>query len=161
MIQTWNATLSHNLTQNWLVQAGYTGIKGSDLDILRAPELGPDGAFLSGAQAFIWESSGGRSQMNGGNVQLRRRLADGFGGGVSYTLASSMDDAPSLGAGSPVVAQNDRNLDAEWAPSNFDRRQQLSGDLLLRAALGTEPPLADQRRRGRRDRRRVVGASSP
>jgi hypothetical protein len=136
MIQTWNATLIHNLTQNWMVQAGYTGIKGSDLDILRAPGLGPGGTLVAGAQAFIWESSGGRSQMNGGNLQLRRRLANGVGGGVSYTLARAMDDAPSLGAGQSVVAQNDQNLAAEWGPSNFDRRQQLSGDLYFELPWG-------------------------
>src|SRR5207247_4333839 len=39
MIQTWNATVTRNVTQNWFVQAGYTLIKGSALDILRAPAL--------------------------------------------------------------------------------------------------------------------------
>src|SRR4029079_18990443 len=42
------------------------------------------------------------------------------------TLAKSMDNASSLGAGGAVVAQNDNDLAAEYAPSNFDRRQQLS-----------------------------------
>jgi hypothetical protein len=135
MIQTWNATLTRNLTQNLFVQAGYTGIRGSDLDILRAPSLGA-GALISGTQGFIWESSGGRSVMNGATLQVRRRLANGFGGGVSYTLARAMDNASSLGAGGPVVAQNDRDLAAEWAPSNFDRRQQLAGTAYVELPWG-------------------------
>ena len=135
MIQTWNATLARNLTQDWMMQAGYTGIKGRDLDILRAPALGP-GGLIPDAQPFIWESSGGRSIMNAGNFQLRRRLAGGYSGAVSYTIARAMDDASSLGAGGPVVAQNDQDLAAEWGPSNFDRRQQFSGNLFVELPWG-------------------------
>ncbi len=135
-IQTWNATLTRNLTANWMVQAGYTGIKGSNLDVLRAPGLGPGDTPASGTQPFIWESSGGRSLMNGGTFQIRRRLANGYSGGVSYTLAKSMDDASSLGAGGAVVAQNDKDLAAEWGPSNFDRRHQVAADLYLELPWG-------------------------
>ena len=118
------------------MQGSYTGIKGSDLDVLSAPDLGPGGTLIQDAQAFIWESSGAHSIMNGGNLQVRRRLANGFGGGVSYTLARAMDNASSLGAGGPVVAQNDKDLSAEWAPSNFDRRQQVSGNVYVELPFG-------------------------
>ena len=66
--------------------------------------------------------------LHAGNVQLRRRLAGGVSGGVTYTLAKSMDNASSLGAGGTVVAQNDQDLASEWALSSFDRRHQVSGD---------------------------------
>jgi hypothetical protein len=136
MIQTWNATLTRNLTQDWTIQAGYTGIKGTDLDVLRAPALGSGGVLIPDAQPFIWESSGGRSIMNAGNFQIRRRLADGYSGALSYTVAAAMDDASRLGAGGPVVAQNDHDLAAEWAPSNFDRRQQVSANLYVELPWG-------------------------
>ncbi len=136
MIQTWNATLTHNFTQNWVVLGGYTGIKGTDLDILRAPTLGPGGVPITSAQPFIWESSGGHSLMNAGNVQLQRRLAGGISGALSYTLARAMDNASSLGAGGAVVAQNDKDLNAEYALSNFDRRHQLSGNLYVELPWG-------------------------
>jgi hypothetical protein len=87
-------------------------------------------------QPFIWESSGGRSLMNGLNLEVQHRLANGLAGAVSYTLAKSMDDASSLGAGGAVVAQNDNNLQAEWAPSNFDRRHQVSGTLYVELPWG-------------------------
>jgi hypothetical protein len=136
MIQTWNANVQHNFTQNWVMQAGYTGIKGTDLDILRAPTLGPGGVPISSAQPFIWESSGGHSLMNGATVSLQRRLASGIAGALSYTLARSMDNASSLGAGGPVVAQNDNDLNAEYARSNFDRRHQVSGNLYYELPWG-------------------------
>ena len=94
-----------------MLQAGYTGIKGTDLDILRAPALGPGGVLIAGAQPFIWESSGGHSIMNAGNLQLRRRLAGGFSGGAVVHPRAAMDNASSLGAGGPVVAQNDKDLE--------------------------------------------------
>jgi hypothetical protein len=136
MIQTWNATLTRNLTQDWTIQAGYSGIKGSDLDILRAPALGAGGILIPGTQGFIWESSGGRSTMNAGNVQLRRRLAGGYSGSLSYTYAHAFDNASSLGAGGPVVAQDDRDLEAEWGRSSFERRQQLAGSLYVELPWG-------------------------
>jgi hypothetical protein len=136
-IQTWNSTLTKNLTSNWMVQAGYTRIRGTDLDTLRAPALGvPGSALISAAQPFIWESSGGRSIMNAGTFQVRRRLAGGYSGSFSYTVARAMDNASSLGAGGPVVAQNDRDLDAEWGLSSFDRRHQIAGSVYVELPWG-------------------------
>jgi hypothetical protein len=139
-IQTWNGALTRNLTPNWTVTAGYTGTKGTNLDILRAPNRGPLGLLIPDVQAFTWESSGGHSILHAGSFQIRRRLAGGVSGGAIYTLARSMDNASSLGAGSAVVAQNDRDLASEWALSSFDRRHQLSGD------LGVELPFGPNRR---------------
>ena len=47
-----------------------------------------------------------------------------------------MDNASSLGAGQPVVAQNDKDLASEWALSSFDRRHQLSGDVSIELPFG-------------------------
>jgi trimeric autotransporter adhesin len=130
MIQTWNATFSRQFWRNWILIAGYTGTKGTSLDLLRAPNRNPDGTLrIDGVQAFIWESSGGHSILQLGNFQLRRLFANGFSAGVNYTLAKSMDNASSLGAGGAVVAQNDQDLAAEWALSNFDQRHQFSADV--------------------------------
>lgn len=135
-IQTWNAAWTQTLPKNWNVTGSYTGTKGTDLDILRAPNRGPLGLLIPGVQAFTWESSGGHSILNAGSVQLRRRQGAGVGGGVSYTIAKSMDNASSLGAGSPVVAQNDKDLESEWALSSFDRRHQFSADLSMELPFG-------------------------
>jgi hypothetical protein len=135
-IQTWNATVTRNVGRDWTLQAGYTATKGTDLDILRAPNLAPGGSPIAGAQPYIWESSGGRSMMNGGTFQVQRRLATGYRGGVSYTFAKSMDSASSLGAGGTVVAQNDKDLESEWGISSFDRRHQISGNAYLELPWG-------------------------
>ena len=136
-IQTWNGTLTRDLGRTWLLTVGYTGTKGTDLDLLRAPNRNPDGTLrIDGVQPFIWESSGGHSILQLGNVQLTRRYAKGVSGGINYTIARSMDNASSLGAGGAVVAQDDQNLGAEWALSNFDRRHQLSANLFYELPFG-------------------------
>jgi hypothetical protein len=137
-IQTWNAAISRDIGKDWNVMATYTGTKGTNLDILRAPNRGLDGLLIPDVQAFTWESSGGHSILNAGNFQVRRRLAGGFAGDLSYTLAKSMDNASSLGAGQPVVAQNDKDLGAEYALSNFDRRHQISGDFMVELPFGSD-----------------------
>jgi len=137
-IQTWNAAISRDFGRNWNTMVVYTGTKGTNLDILRAPNRGPDGLLIPDVQAFTWESSGGHSILNAANFQLRRRLAGGIAGDLSYTLARSMDNASSLGAGAPVVAQNDHDLASEWALSSFDRRHQLSGDLTVELPFGAD-----------------------
>jgi trimeric autotransporter adhesin len=140
-IHTWNASVSKDLFRNWSATAGYTGTQGNNLDLIRAPNREPDGGFrIEGVQPFLWHSSGGHSILHSTNIQLRRRFASGIGAGVSYTLAKSMDNAPNLGAAVIVVAQNDRDLDAEWALSNFDRRHQLSADLMWQLPFGPDRP---------------------
>src|SRR5262249_12450430 len=135
----WNATIAHDLTQSWTTLAGYTRVTGSDLDLLSAPNRAADGTLLiPGVQPFIWESSGGRSTLNSANVQLIRRLAHCIAGSASYTLAKSMDNTPSLGAGGTLVAQDPTNLGAEWARSNFDRRQVFTGNVLYELPFGSD-----------------------
>jgi hypothetical protein len=139
VIQTWNATVSRNFSgtwRNWSLVAGYTGTKGTNLDQLRAPNRGPNGLLVPGVQAFTWESSGAHSILQSTNFSVRRRLASGFSGGVNYTLAKSMDNASSLGGGGGSVAQNDQDLGAEWALSSFDRRHQVSSDVMWEIPFG-------------------------
>ena len=136
VVQTWNAAISRDLSRTWSIAAGYTGTKGTSLDILRAPNRGPLGLLIPDVQAFIWESSGGHSILQSASFQIRRRPARGFGGGVSYTLSRSMDNASSLGAGGTVVAQNDRDLAAEWALSSFDRRHAIAADVQWELPVG-------------------------
>ncbi len=135
-IHTWNAAVTRTFMKNWTAMAGYTGTKGTNLDILRAPNRGPSGLLIAGVQPFTWESSGGHSMLHAGTFQVQRRLADGIRGGVTYTLARSRDNASSLGAGAKVVAQNDKDLESEWALSSFDRRHQVSGEFYYELPWG-------------------------
>ena len=67
-----------------------------------------------------------------------------------------MDNASSLGAGGAVVAQNDQDLGAEWALSNFDQRHSRVRRSHLGAAVRRRPEVARERRVHGGDRGRVV-----
>ncbi len=135
LIQTWNMDISRDLTQVWNVGANYTYIRGSNLDILRAPNRGPNGLLIDGVQPFLWQSDEGSSRAHAASFRLARRPVRGVGGGVTYTWGYARDNASSTGGGT-VVAQDDRNLAAEWGRSSFDRRHQLSANLNVELPWG-------------------------
>ena len=127
-VQTWNVDLTRTLRQVWTAGAGYTYTRGSSLDIVRAPNRGPLGLRIPGVDPFLWQSSEGESRLHSGTFRLQRRQVRGLGFGVTYTLARSRDNAPSIGGGTgaSVVAQNDQDLSSEWGLSNFDRRHRVT-----------------------------------
>ena len=135
-VQIWNADVQHDIARIYNVGAGYTGTKGADLDLLRAPNRTPTGLLIPGVPPFIWESSGADSIMNALTLRFRRRLTNGIGGSASYTLSKSIDDASSIGGAGSVVAQNDQDLAAERGLSSFDQRHRFSGDLTYELPFG-------------------------
>jgi hypothetical protein len=136
LVQTWNAAVSRDLRQVWNASASYTHTRGSSLDIVRAPNRGPDGLRIPDVQPFLWQTSNGSSRLNALALSVRRRPVQGLGGGFSYTLAKSRDNASTIGGGGTVVAQDDRNLDAEWGLSSFDRRHQVSANMTYELPFG-------------------------
>ena len=135
LIQTWNVDLSRDLSQVWNIGGNYTYIRGSNLDILRAPNRGPDGLLIDGVQPFLWQSDEGSSRAHAASFRLARRPVRGVGGGVTYTWGYARDNASSTGGGT-VVAQDDRNLEAEWGRSSFDRRHQVSANMNVELPWG-------------------------
>ncbi|NOT43185.1 MAG: TonB-dependent receptor, partial [Acidobacteria bacterium] len=136
VIQTWNLDVNRNLGRGWALSTGYTGTRGSHLDMLRAPNRGPDGLRIEGVQPFTWQTSQGTSILHSTTLRLQRRQARGIGTRVSYTLAKSIDNASSLSGGGGVVAQDDTNLAAERSLSSFDRRHQLTANVSIDLPFG-------------------------
>ena len=137
-VQTWNADFSKELSPIWNVGADYTEIRGANLDIVRAPNRGPSGLRIPDVQPFLWQTSEGSSVLHAATFRLQRRQSHGVGGNVSYTIGRSRDDASTVGGGAVVVAQNDQDLAAEWGPSSFDRRHQVSGAISAELPFGPE-----------------------
>ena len=115
-VQIYNLDLQRDLSRTVQFGIGYTGTKGTDLDLLRAPNRTPTGLAISGVQPFIWESSQAYSFMNSLTLRLRKRLSDGLAVGGTYTLSKSIDDASSIAA-TGSVAQNDQDPARTWALS--------------------------------------------
>jgi hypothetical protein len=136
LAQIWNVDVQRDLPGNLTINFGYTGTRGSDLDLQRAPNRGPAGLRIPGVQPFIWQSSEGRSLLHSASVRTRKRLAHGVSFGGAYTWSRAFDNASSLGGAGNVVAQNDQDLAAEWGRSTFERRHTLNADYTVALPFG-------------------------
>lgn len=135
-VQMWNLNIQREMRGNIVVNIGYTGSKGSALDIVTAPNRGPDGLLIPNVQAFEYETSQGSSILHAGSLRVRKRFTSGFSFGGTYTFAKSIDNASSIGGGATVVAQDPNNLAAERGLSSFDQRQRFTGDWMFDLPFG-------------------------
>jgi hypothetical protein len=136
-VQMWNLNVQRELKPTLVMYVGYTGSKGTDLDMLRAPDRGPYGLLIPNVQPFLWETSQGASILHAGSVTLNKRMAKGVSMGGTYTFAKSIDNASSINGAGSTVAQNDQDLAAERSLSNFDVRHKLTGNLAVELPFGT------------------------
>jgi hypothetical protein len=121
------------LFRTFQVAAQYGHTIGSNLEIVRAPNRGANGLRIEGVQPFTWTTSEGRSVLDSVSVNLRKNEAGGLGYQVEYAFARSRDNSPSLGGGggggggsTGNIAQDDQNIDAEWARSTFEQRHRVT-----------------------------------
>jgi hypothetical protein len=135
-LHMWSLDVARDITRTINAGIGYVGTRGASLDMLRAPNRGPSGLLIPGVQAFTWESSGGHSIMHALSLRLRKRPTKGIGGGLTYTWSKAMDNASTIGGGAGTVAQNDKDLDAEWSLSSFDQRHRLTADVNVELPFG-------------------------
>lgn len=135
-VQIWDLDIQRTLPMGIVLNVGYDGSRGGNLDIVRAPNRTPSGVLNSGAQPFDYEDSLGYSRFNALRVNLRKRMQKGIALGGSYQYGHSIDNASSIGGGSGTVAQNDQDLRAEEGNSSFDVRQRLSGNWVFELPFG-------------------------
>jgi hypothetical protein len=144
--QTWNLAVQRDLPFALQMTATYLGVKGTHGVQEFLPNTYPIGA-VSPCPAcpldFEYRTSGGNSTRQSGQIQLRRRLKNGFTASVLYTWSKSIDNDAALGgqghvasasqgqaagdaaqSASPslAIAQNWLNLRAERSLSSFDQR---------------------------------------
>ena len=137
--QTWSASIQQNLPWSSVLEVGYLGTKGTDLDVQTIPNSAPPGSPLNSEQrraisdavGFIFDSSVGNSIYNAGQVRFSRRFRSGISGSLFYTYSKSIDDASSIGGSGSVVAQNAWDLAAERGLSSFDHRHALTASFLF------------------------------
>ena len=132
--QIWTLGTETSFSQNWILDLTYTGTKGTDLDLLRAPNRAPLGTSpldtqnalqIPNANSFYYDQSGANSIYNALQVRLVHRFTRGVSFQAFYTFAKSLDNASSIGGSSGIVVQQDDNFAAERGLSSFDVRHQL------------------------------------
>jgi len=131
-VQVWNVNLQKTLPWGMVLNAGYNGSKGGDLDIKSAPRATTTSPNTDPTnQVFTYEQSVGASRFNAGTLSLQKRLSSGIAAGVFYQYAHSIDNAASM-------AQDWQNLGAEEGNSNSDVRHSVNGTYLYELPFGKD-----------------------
>ncbi len=136
--QVWQLAVQRDLPFALQMVATYMGVKGTHGAQQMLPNTYPIGATNSCPDCpsdFTYRLSGGNSTRQSGQLQLRRRLKNGFTATLNYTWSKSIDDDAVLGgqgytssnvsapSGPAAIAQNWLDLRAERGLSTFDQRQ--------------------------------------
>jgi hypothetical protein len=149
-VQNWNLNIQQEIKTSLVLNIGYTGAKGTHLDIVRAPDQLATGgprfaactpttpAAATCVQPFLYESSEGFSILHQGTLRLRKRMRHGLSLGGTYTYSKSIDDASSIGGGATVVAQNDLDIVAERGLSSFNQTHRLVADYVYELPFGKD-----------------------
>ena len=155
--QTWQLAVQRDLPGALQLTATYLGVKGTRGVQQFLPNTYPIGGANpcpSCPSGFVYQTSGGDSTRESGQLQLRRRLRSGFTASLLYTYSKSIDNDAFLGGGGHVpstsqsqsspqttttsaqtqtsaspattIAQNWRDLRAERSRSSFDQRHLLN-----------------------------------
>jgi hypothetical protein len=103
-----NFTISREIGSNFVLSAGYLFTQGTHLPVYRNINLVPTGALLAdtrpifsttarvypGLANILSAESVGKSNYNGLNVTLQKRLSKGYELIATYTWSHAIDDAP-------------------------------------------------------------------
>ena len=131
-VQAWNVDVQKAMPWGVMLNAGYNGSRGSNLDITSAPRAS------ASSHIFNYEQSAASSRFNAGTLRVNKRLTSGISLGANYQYSHSIDNAGSVGGTSTVVAQNWQDLKAEEGNSSFDQRHRVSGTYLYELPFGKD-----------------------
>jgi hypothetical protein len=148
--QAWSLSVQRDLPMSLQLWVTYSGIKGTrgvqeflpnSYPYTPGQTTSPYGSAPSG---YYYRDSNGNSTKEGGTVQLRRRLRNGFQANLSYTFSKALDDDYSLGGqgpspvsgGSPQVVQDWTHPAAQRGLSTFDQRHVMALQLQYTTGMG-------------------------
>jgi hypothetical protein len=132
----YNLDIQRSLPHGVVVNVGYNGSKGGDLDIVTAPNSTSTSVTTPNAQAFTYEDSVAESRLQQLVVSARKRLEKGIALQFVYQYGHSIDNASSIGGSTVAQVQNSRALNREEGNSSFDVRQKLTGNFVLELPFG-------------------------
>jgi hypothetical protein len=135
-VQVWNLDIQKSLPMGVVLNVGYNGAKGGNLDMVRAPNRTAAAILNSSAQPYYYEDSLGFSRFHALSINARKRMQKGVSLQATYKYGHSIDNASSIGGSTVTPAQNDQNLAAEEGNSSFDIRHQLTGNWVTELPFG-------------------------
>ncbi len=131
---TWNVSIQHDFAGGLFIDTGYTGTKGTHLDVRILPNEAPPGSpqrnQLGNAVGFTYDEPVGNSIFNAFHLRAVRRFNRGLSFNLFYQFAKSIDDSSTFGGAGNTVAQNWLDIAAERGLSSFDVRHQLNASFV-------------------------------
>ena len=138
-VQVWNVDIQKTLPWGIVMNAGYNGSKGSNLDVTIAPRATENSPLTNPDNVlFNYEQARAFSNFNAGTLRVNKRLSNGVALGANYQYSHAIDNAGSEGGTSTVVAQNWQDILAEEGNSSFDVRHKVSGNYLFELPFGKD-----------------------
>ncbi len=135
-VQVYNFDLQKSLPRGIVLNIGYNGSKGGNLDIVTAPNASATAVTTPNAQAFTFETSQAASRLNQLVISARKRMEKGISLQLLYQYGHSIDNASSIGGGTVSTVQNSRRIDLEEGNSSFDVRHKLTGNYVFELPFG-------------------------
>jgi len=136
MVQIYNLNIQRTIPLGIVLNLGYNGAKGSNLDVVGSPNATPSGVTTPGIQAFDYETNGAGSHSSQLVASAQKRQAKGIALGVTYVYSHTIDNASGVGGAVGAPVQNLFDLAAEEGNSSFDQRHNLSGNWVLELPFG-------------------------
>jgi outer membrane receptor protein involved in Fe transport len=137
-VHQWSADVQKQFGGTRLLDIAYIGSYGMNLDAEKLPNQAVPGPgaiatrtpFPLLANNLILSGPFGYSDYNALQVRFEQRAWHGLTLAASYTFGKSLDDASNLlsNTGNSGVPQNSRNIQAEYARSNFDIRNRFTAN---------------------------------
>jgi len=139
--QNWQLSVQRDLPWGLVATVMYLGIKGTRGMQEFLPNTYPTGAVnpcQTCPTGFTYLASNGNSTREAGQLQLRRRLRNGFTANLLYTFSKSIDDSAlgGRGQGTYLTAQNWLDLSAERGLSSFDQRHSATFQVQYTTGMG-------------------------
>jgi len=131
--EQWNLAVQHSLPWDMAVEVGYVGTRGLHLQVLRdrnqptpAPGDVQERRPYPQYGNFASIENSGRSQYNGFQLKLTKRLGSGLWFLASYAYGVAKSDQGEIGLNSPWP-QNSLNVASDYGRSDGDQRHKVSG----------------------------------
>jgi carboxypeptidase family protein/TonB-dependent receptor-like protein len=154
--QQWHLGIERALFQNYMVEVGYIGSKGTHLVFGYNPNEVQPGIGSQASRRLIPELNNisnmiqfdprNRSTYHAGILKLQRRFASGVQFLSSYTFAKSLDYGGSAasGGGQTGGPQTVTNLNAGKGPSGFDVRHRWVFSWVWELPFGQDKPWVNE-----------------
>jgi trimeric autotransporter adhesin len=138
-VQAYNLDIQKTLPWNIVMNLGYNGSIGGNMDIRIAPRAAPSSPGTDPNDVpFFYLQDGAFYHQNAGTVRVNKRLSNGFSVGANYQWMHAIDNAGGVGGASPITAQNWLDTRAEVSNSTIDLRHTVSGNYLYELPFGKD-----------------------